>query len=277
MIALMVGIEGGGKTALITKYTRKHHLLGGEVWAFPGYELMNNRGRVVSKLVYPEEMVGKVRDMEYIVLVIDEIQNFLHHHYWQSPVVDTIANASAQRRKLKFNIFASSPEMDLIPPDMRRMFHVVIPCRDAHWRNKKIIEGTDIRFHVIDNRGRLSGYPGTRTREWSFNPHAYFPFYDTFSLADPKYQHRRYKVEGERVRIDSNGNIIDENNNGVDDSIIIAREISKLKAGKRNSLESWELNQMLGKLGFKMNVGIKALLNSLGVHYNRYQQCYLID
>lgn len=277
MIALMKGIEGGGKTALITKYARKHHLLGGEVWAFPGYELMNNRGRVVSKLVYPEEMIGKVREMEHVVLIIDEIQNFLHHHYWQSPVVDTIANASAQRRKLKFNIFASCPEEELIPPDMRRMFHVIIPCRDAHWRNKKIPEGTDIRFRVIDNRGRLSGYPGTVTREWSFDPRDFYGFWDTFSLADPKYQHRRYKVQRDQVLIDSNGKIIDNNDNGVDDSIDIAKEIAKLKAKNVVHLQNWELEKILSGLGFRLTMSVKSLLRTLGVFWSRRDQCYIIN
>lgn len=276
MIAIMLGIEGGGKTALITKFARKHHVLKGETWAFPGYELKNNTGRVVSKLIYPEEMKKKVYEMQNVVLVIDEIQNFIHHHYWQSPVADTLANASAQRRKLNFNILASCPEFELVPPDMRRMFHVAFYCRDAHWRNKNIPVGTDIRFNVRDLRGMLSGYPGSTRSESKFDPRDYYKYYDTFSLADPKYQSRRYKQEYERVIIDPNGNVIDNNNNQVDDTIEIAREIAKLRSQNKTRLENWELHQLLGNLGFRLNTGIRQLIYSLGVRWSNQDQCYLL-
>lgn len=166
MINYFGGPEGAGKTALMTYYSRKHYLLGGEVWAFPGYELRNNAGRVVSKLINPSEIMNKLDDMQYVMIDIDEIQNFIHHHAWQSPLVDIIAyGAAAQRRKREFVLNVTGPQFSWLPPDLKMMFHLVFSCRDKHWRDKKTPRGQQIVFSITDNRGVLSGYPGYTTTE----------------------------------------------------------------------------------------------------------------
>ena len=158
MINYFGGPEGGGKTALMTYYSRRHHLLGGEIWAFPGYELKNNTGKVVSKLIYPEEIRGKIDAMQYIMLDIDEIPNFIHHHAWQSPLADIMAyGAAAQRRKREFVLNATGPQFNWLPPDLRSMFHLVFHCEDKHWKNKSVPRWQQIEFCITDNRGVLRG------------------------------------------------------------------------------------------------------------------------
>lgn len=212
MISYFGGPEGAGKTALMTRFCRMHHLAGGEVWAFPGYEHKNQVGRVISRLVLPEQVMGLLDDMQYVVLTIDEIQNFMQHHKWYNNLVDIMAyGAAAQRRKREFVILATGPIFDWVPKDLRLMFHVVFECRDRHWREKYIPRGQQIMFTMEDKRGVLSGYPGMKTREKRFWPKKYFPYYDTFSLVDPKYQFLKMNIQRDEVFLDSGGNLIGAN------------------------------------------------------------------
>lgn len=210
MISYFGGPEGAGKSALMTRYARIHHLMGGHIWAFPGYELKNQRGRVISRLVMPEEVMSLVDDMQYIVLLIDEIQNFINHHYWQSKLADVLTyGAAAQRRKRQFVLLATGPQFNWLPPDLRGMFHVVFHCRDMRWRDKTLPRGERIAFVEQDMRGVLSGWPGSALPERIFWPSKYFQFYDTFSLVDPKYQNLRIKVKKDEVIVDSQGRVLD--------------------------------------------------------------------
>lgn len=228
MINFLSGPEGAGKTAFMTFYARKHHLLGGEVWAFPGYELLNQRGNVVSKLIYPDEVMGMIDDMQYVVLCVDEIENFLNHHDWSNPFHDVMASAAAQRRKRGFNILATGPEIELVSKDLRAMFHEIVYCKDMHWRNHAIPRGKKIWFVREDRRGVLSGYPGTRTRPKIFKPEPYFKYYDTFSLVDQKYRHHRIKIQKEVTLVDANGNVIEQE--GMPDQATLDRYIQEYQS-----------------------------------------------
>lgn len=210
MINYFAGPEGAGKTALMTYYCREHHLKGGEVWAFPGYELKNLRGRVVSKMILPHEVMGKIDELHGKFLVIDEIQVFMNHHYWQNQLVDILTyGALAQRRKRQFVLMATGPFFRELPPGLRNMFHIVYNCQDKHWKNHDIPRGQKIKFTMTDMRGILSGRPYSSTRPKVFRPADYFRYYDTFSLTDPKYLSVRMKIVKEEMRVDAEGNIIE--------------------------------------------------------------------
>jgi len=227
MIVYLGGPEGGGKTALMTRYNRIHYLMGGECWAFPGYELLNNRGRVVSRLVMPEEIMGLLDDMQYVVLSIDEIQNFLNHHHWADKLVEIMTEAAAQRRKRQFVILATGPEFEWVPKDLRQMFHEVIDCRDRHWKNHAIPRGQQIEFYRVDRRGVLSGRIGARTPSKTFWAGNYFRYFKTLSLVDPSYRFRKVRIKKEEVLIDSSGHII--NNSEISDPASLDRYISNYR------------------------------------------------
>jgi len=211
MITYIGGPEGAGKTALMTRFCRLHHLLGGEIWAFPGYELMNLNNRVVSKLITPDQVMSKVDELTYILLVIDEIQNFMNHHAWQNPLIDVLTyGAFAQRRKRNFAVIATGPDFNHLPPDFKGRFHVNINCRDAHWANHDIPRGEKIEFVMIDLLGVLTGRPYTWGKPKTFFPKDFFKFYDTFSLVDPKYQHIRIQIQKEKILLDAEGHIVEE-------------------------------------------------------------------
>lgn len=284
MIVFFAGPEGGGKTVLMTYHLRRHHLMGGEIWAFPGYEHKNQTGRVVSLLVYPEEVMGRLNEMDGVVVVIDEIQNFLNHHAWKTDLADFMAyGAAAQRRKRGFNILATGPELDWVPLDLRLMFHEVWHCRDRHWRHHGISRGSQIEFTITDRRGVLSGIIGATTRPKLFYPKKYYPYFDTFSLVDPKYLHHRVKVKKQTTVVDDNGNIIgpiEPNMNIVEDYIVndnrdsidqaIKAVLAKLITAKK---ETVPIDLFRNVLGGNMKV-IGAKLKRLGVSYDRNKQEY---
>ncbi|OGO00995.1 MAG: hypothetical protein A2Y58_03220 [Chloroflexi bacterium RBG_13_51_52] len=237
MITYFGGPEGGGKTAMMTRYNRIHHVMGGECWAFPGYELLNERGRVVSKLVYPEEVMGLLNEIQYIVLSIDELQNFMHHHAWADKLVEIITyGAAAQRRKREFVILATGPIFDWVPHDLRQMFHEVVHCSDMHWKNHNIPRGQRIQFTRQDMRGVLSGRAGTMTRPSVFYPGKYFKYYETFSLVDPKYQFHKVRVKKEMVTIDSEGRIISQKQPGISDPATLDRYIQNYETEHQDPL-----------------------------------------
>lgn len=211
MIVYVGGPEGAGKTALMTRYARIHHLMGGEIWSFPGYELLNNRGRVISKTIMPHKVMSLLDEMQYILLLIDEIQNFMNHHAWYFKIIDIMTyGALAQRRKREFAIMATGPIFEWLPPDLRMMFHEVIYCADRHWKDKSIPRGEQIIFTREDKRGVLSGRIGTRTLPKIFRPKDYFKYYNTFSLVDPRYQFNNIRIQTDEILMDQNGNIIEE-------------------------------------------------------------------
>lgn len=278
MLNYFGGPEGGGKSALMTYYSRKHYLLHGEVWAFPGYELKNNTGKVVSKLIYPEEIMSNIENLQFVMLDIDEITNFINHHAWQSKLADLLAyGVAAQRRKLNMVINATGPQIGWLPPDLRMMFHLVFNCRDKHWRDKSIPRGEQIAFSITDNRGILSGYPGFTTKERTFWPKEYFKYWDTLAIIDPKYQNRRYKQEKDDIHLDYEGNILKEDRNTPVDDINIAQMKAELVAQKKKKLEGWELHKILKDMGYTFNNKIRYALQSQGIHYDLSSRCYLIS
>lgn len=208
------GVEGAGKTTLMTRELRYHHLCGGKIFALPGYELLNNRGRVVSEQLMPEEWIKLLKEniFDYAV-AIDEIQNFLNKHNWQDKIVDLLAyGAAAQRRKRRFAIIATGPIFDWLPRDLREMFHEVVHMKDRHWKIKDIPRGEQFIVTREDRRGMLSGTPGTRARSQIFNGMKYRKFFNSFSIVDPDYQLRKVNIQREKILVDANGNEIIPNN-----------------------------------------------------------------
>lgn len=290
MIVYFSGPEGGGKTALMTRYNRIHHLMGGECWAFPGYELLNERGRTVSKLVYPEDIMGILDQMHYIVLSIDEIQNFMHHHHWYENLVDIMTyGAAAQRRKREFVILATGPIFDWVPHDLRQMFHEVIHCKDRHWKNHIIPRGQQIEFYREDRRGVLSGAIGRTTRPQTFWAQHYYKYFDTFSLVDPKYQFHKIKVLKTVTRIDETGRRVEKPVVGISDPETIDRYIQTyeddhqdlifesvkqaVKKFRDSNISKVEADILYQSLGSN-KTAIGQALSRLGASYHTHKRIY---
>lgn len=206
------GPEGACKTMMMTRDSWYHYRCGGTVYAFPGYELLNTKGEVVSKMIMPHQVMDLINSDEYgYIIDIDEIQNFLNKHKWYEDIVDLLTyGVAAQRRKRSIGILATGPIFGWVPKDLRDMFHLVVHLEDYHWKNKSIPRGVQAKIVREDRRGVLSGEIGRRTRPRLFNVKRYWRHANTYSIVDPKYQFSRVRIKRSTVTIDDNGNIIPE-------------------------------------------------------------------
>lgn len=209
------GVEGAGKTMMMTRDLRYHHKCGGTVYATPGYELLGGRGKVLSKPIKLEELMKLLLSGEIgFVIAFDEIQNMLNHHNWFNIIVDVLTYAgAAQRRKLSMGILATTPVFEWLPADLRRMFHEAVHLQDYHWTNKAIPIGTQSLFVREDLRGMLSGRIGKRTKPKIFHMDRYRKYTNTYSIVEPSFLLRKTKIKKEETIFDAQGNIIESSEN----------------------------------------------------------------
>lgn len=230
-IAYYSGPEGACKSVMMGRDCLYHHSCGGKVFSFPGFEVMNNRGKVISELLMPEEWILLLNEDESnYVVAIDEITNFINHHKWNSSFVDLITyGAAAQRRKRSMVILATGPIFEWLPPDLRYMFHEIIRMEDRHWKLKYIPVGEQAAFTREDRRGVLSGRIGRRTRPKLFYAKKYWKNINTYSIVDPRYQLSRYQFDRREVFVDADGNIVSQETDVPPDAIDIEKATSKVK------------------------------------------------
>lgn len=210
-LILYEGPEGAGKSAMMTDELLYHHKCGGKVFAFPGYELLGARGKVLSELLMPEDCIKILNeDVTGYAIGIDEINNFFNHHRWQGIMNDILTSMMTQRRKRSFALLATVTAGRLVSLDIRSMFHEVVHCLDAHAVRKSIPRGQKTYFEREDTRGLLSGRIGTKTKGMFFDHKRTHNHFNSFSPIDPKYLIHSVKLQKKNVFVDSEGNAIDE-------------------------------------------------------------------
>ena len=96
MIRYYGGVEGAGKTCMMTRDLYRHYLSGGRVLAFPGYELYGKtKKQILSEQFSPEQIISLLEDEnvqqvkhEKIAIAIDEVGNYFNHHNWYNRICD---------------------------------------------------------------------------------------------------------------------------------------------------------------------------------------------
>lgn len=230
-LVLYEGPEGAGKTALMTDALMYHHRCGGKVYAFPGYELTGSRGKVLSTLLMPEQLLQLINDETKTgyAIGVDEINNFFNHHHWQNILNDFLTSAMTQRRKRAFAFLATVTAGRLITLDVRSMFHEIWHCLDAHAVRRSIPRGKKTYFTREDTRGLLSGRIGTRTPGKIFDHQRTWNHFKSFSPVDPKYLTYRIKMQKEQIIVDSKGQRIDAQGMGLPENTYLPRNTKSSK------------------------------------------------
>lgn len=202
MIVYYGGPEGSCKSVMMGRDCYIHHRLGGQIHAFPGFEVFNKAGTVISKLLNPFEMYTTVMQLNGVVIAIDEIQNFINHHNWWNKIIDILTyGIAAQRRKRNLAILATGPIFNWLPSDFRMMFHEVVHMKDRHWEMKKIPRGEQAIIYREDRRGVLSGQIGKTTRPTIFKAKKYWQHIDTYAPIDVMHQFERVEIRSGRTVI----------------------------------------------------------------------------
>lgn len=278
----------------MTKHLYGHYNSGGRILAFPGYQLYGKtKKQILSEPIMPWEIleiienddpehVAKIRKQR-IIVVIDEVTNFINNHFWQNKITDVIAGIAQQRRKLNIAMSMTGHERLRLPPNIEEKVHEEITCMDAHRFNHDIPIGQLCYYRHHDLRGMLSHprYPSSKTYSIKLTP--WYKHYDTFSLVSVLHMFDKYKFEGREIRVGADGKIIEGTvNQNMEETpevtllIEIASKVEELKENGIDFLSVVEYGMMLGDMGLENTASIKKLFRSRGLGWDTHKQGYVI-
>jgi hypothetical protein len=210
----IAGVEGSGKSLLMTKIATEFYHLGGTVLAFPGYELKNGDGTVISHPLTVEQWIKMDETLRDVMICIDEIEDHFNAQSWQSIIVRLFTGVFGQRRKRNMGIVYTLQFFEELPKLMRRKTHYVIECVDAARYNplkiasgeKTIQPGTRTYTTIIDNYGKHYPFiPGYRINGPIYRNEDMFEHYETFGITDIYSQFTKVEINRKVVSIDLNG------------------------------------------------------------------------
>jgi len=208
------GPEGSGKTLLMTRVATECHKLGGKILAFPGYELRDEKGKVLSELLTIEQWSTMPEELRDVCICIDEIENFFNSHRWQSTMVDLFTGVFGERRKRNMAILYTLQFWDELPRMMRYKTHYVFDCFDGAWMNayreEPLREGTVTYTNITDNLGRRFGHAGYIYPGPTFYNKEYWDRFDTHSVVSIFEKYTKVQVKGKIVPVDLSGKPIEE-------------------------------------------------------------------
>lgn len=206
------GVEGSGKSVMMGRDLYIHHqLVGpGKVFAFPGFDVFDEKQRKISQLINPFEMFTQMMEMYNVAIGIDEVQNFINHHNWWNKIIDILTyGIAAQRRKRSLAILMTGPIFEWLPKDFQRMVHEVVHMQDRHWKVKAIPRGEQSIIWREDKRGALSGDIGRRTRPQIFHTKRYWQHIDTWAPIDVMHQFEQFQVVQKKTFVED-GRVLTE-------------------------------------------------------------------
>lgn len=288
------GVEGAGKSCMMTKDLFLHYKSGGRVLALPGYELRGNTKRqVLSELCLPEQIMELLKEKnlkkQRVAIAMDEVSNFFNHHSWWNKINDVLEVILAERRKLGVAVAMTGPMFGTLPPDIRNLIHEIVHCTDNHSLNHAIPRGQKCIYYKEDLRGLLSHPRRNFSHKKVFFMPPWYKHFDTWAPVDFIHQFTRIKFKGREVVYDSDGNVI---NDGLDKSnfenilnnyqapaenpkVSKVKEVVKyLKDRGKELAETQLLCDLLGVPHVMGRDGIGSILNSLGAIYKQKKKIY---
>ena len=300
-IRLYSGVEGAGKSCMMTKDLYLHHLSGGTVLAFPGYELYGydaDTGEriTLSETLLPEQWVNLPDELKRrkIAIGIDEIGNFFNHHSWYNKINDMLYAMLAQRRKFEVAVMATGPFIEDMPPDIRKMFHEIVHCSDNHTLNHAISRGTRCVYYKEDRRGLLSRPTQRFTRKKVFMMKDWYKHYDTYAAVDAIHQFIKVKFKGREIIIGPDGEIQSGGGSGGSfDQAGADRMLGQIQAKSNDtrrsevekalryfvdkgitSVEAKTISQILPGYSMTGTNGLGSILREYGVTYKGHKRAY---
>lgn len=233
------GVEGSGKTAMMSRDLLWHHHAGGKVLTFPGYDLFD-RKKQISDVLLPEQWVTLPDELKRnrIAIGIDEVTNFFNNHVWYNKMCDMMAGLMAQRRKFEMAILMTGPVFYRLPPNIREMIHEVIHCTDRHTLNHDIPRGEQCIYYKEDKRGLLSTPRKRFTRKKIFRTRPYWDNYDTYQSVDLINQFITVKFKNRQIVVGADGKVLNPDADIVtSDPATLSRYVNDYKNSQQNQLE----------------------------------------
>lgn len=252
MIIGITGPEGSGKTCLMTALLRDHYSQtkgNGKIFAFPGYQLFNTEGKIVSREMGMADWVNLPPNLQNAVIAVDEIQNFFNSAYWGTMVNQLFSMVAAQRRKRNLVIIYTGQMMREVPNRVRDRTHYFIECFDLYHKYPNQLErGTQIAFRTIDNLGFLTGIPYFRLPAKKFYSKPYWKFYDTHSVVDIHFADK-VRLKGRELEVSPDGAITDTTAGNGHDKEAIRTKLIELRTTMLG--QEWTMSDILDAIGEK--------------------------
>ena len=287
MIRYYEGVEGSGKTCMLTRDLYRHKMYGGRVLSLPGYELFGRTKRsVLSEVIHPEQILEMlstddtklIRDQK-IVIAMDEVTSYFNNHDWHNKINDVLEILLQERRKFRIGVMMTGPEEERLPSNVRYMIHEMVHCRNLHSLHRDIPNDLYCLYYKEDRRGMLS-HPSYRfTRKRQFNMKRWHKHYDTYAAVGYNLN-TKYRIQKQEVVLGPDGKPIykdDSQEEAVyDERVMIAAKVEELKALGTTELQGYEFAGIIEELGLPNNNRIKNLFKARGIYYNPQIQGYSV-
>jgi hypothetical protein len=183
-----LGPEGAGKTLMMTYFGLIHISREGDIRTFPGYEITDGHGNVLSTPLEMEEWVTLPPELRDCLIDVDEIQNFFGSDRWMSWVNKLWANVVAQRRHRNLGVHYTVQDWEDLDPRVRKKTHVLAVCRDLYWsswgKDEGIGRGELVSVNFIDVKGFFTGTPWTPGPSQMVRAKEIWPYYDSYGEVD---------------------------------------------------------------------------------------------
>lgn len=188
MIWGFLGPEGAGKTLLMTYFGLLHIARGGRIRTFPGYQITNGHGKVITEPIEMEEWVTLPPELRDCLIDVDEIQNFFGSDRYMSWVNKLWAAIVAQRRHRNLGIHYTVQDWEDLDPRVRKKTHVLGICRDLYWsswgKEEGVGRGELISINFIDVKGFFTGMPWTPGPSHIVRSKEIWPYFPSYGDVD---------------------------------------------------------------------------------------------
>lgn len=276
-ITVIDGIEGSGKTTVMTYENIKFVKRGGKLYTFPGYDVFDDNHRKVSQQLALEELVelfvtGKLENAR---LSIDEMENWLDSYESQSQIGKILVSIAQQRRKRNLSMIGTiNPDWQWLPKRYKAIAQILMHCEDMYFvLHGAVPEGELFRITEYDLKGMKTGKLGRRLRPRNFPGKALRPYFDSFGTVDIIEKYTKVRVKKREIEVDFNGNQI-EGETQIDKWAWLDSKVNEIKERNIDKLQKWQLLSLLEK---PITKDITEMLNIRGIHWDHYEQAYVID
>ncbi len=194
-IAGIIGPEGAGKDSLMTGLASTLWESGWDVYAFPGYHLLNpirhskdpdKKFKVLSQEITPEDWVSLPLDLHDVVICVSEADTHFNSLETQFDIAKEWNNLLKQRRKRSLTILYNVQNWAWFNNRARWTTHIIFSCWDMYWSTRNTDDPTP-RGHKIlvtpyDCKGFYTGRPWSQGVPFYFNASKIWENFDTYEV-----------------------------------------------------------------------------------------------
>jgi hypothetical protein len=206
-----IGTEGSGKTTLMTYYSIRAAKKGIKIFAFPGYDLKDKHGNIVSERLTPQDFLDHFEAFNNCLVDIDEITNFgIDAYAFNGTLPRMFGYAAAMRRKLSLSILYTVQNFSYIPPRIRFFTHTLMFCRDMYFGRQfskdPLPRGEQILCRRMDMKGFYTGKEGWLSLPKIFFSKGVWKNFETQAIVDPRWGLKKYQFEKETISVGGQSN-----------------------------------------------------------------------